>query len=283
VLATLIIVFREVLEAALIVGIVLAASRGVPRRHLWIAGGIAGGTLGAILVAGFAGEIASAVEGVGQELFNASILFAAVCMLGWHNIWMSRHGRELAANATRIGRDVLAGTRPLYALALVVGIAVLREGSEIVLFLYSIAVAGGSSAVGMVGGGVLGLALGVGAGAGIYLGLLAIPMRHLFSVTGWLILFIAAGMASQGAAFLIQADFLPALGNNIWDTSFLLSERSLVGQLLHVLLGYTAQPAGIQLVFYLATLLVIGSLMRLLGRVPPTVSGRDRAAGYGTS
>jgi len=279
-LATVIIVFREVLEAALIVGIVLAASRGVPRRRLWIACGIAGGVLGAVLVAGFAGEIASAVEGVGQELFNASILFAAVGMLGWHNIWMSRHGRELAAEATRVGRGVLTGERPLYALALVVGIAVLREGSEIVLFLYSIVVAGGGSALGMAVGGALGLVMGVAAGAGIYLGLLAIPMRHLFSVTGWLILFIAAGMASQGAAFLLQADLLPALGNNLWDTSFLLSERSLLGQLLHVLLGYTAQPAGIQLVFYLATLIVILSLTRFLGRVPPVAGGQGRAARY---
>ena len=282
-LATLIIVFREVLEAALVVGIVLAASRGVPRRALWIAGGVAGGILGAVLVAGFAGEIASAVAGIGQELFNASILFAAVFMLGWHNIWMSRHGRELAASATRIGRDVLAGARPLYALALVVGIAVLREGSEIVLFLYSIAVAGGSSALGMVAGGALGLAAGVGVGAALYLGLLAIPLRHLFSVTSWLILFLAAGMASQGAAFLLQADILPALGNNLWDTSALLAERSLPGQLLHVLLGYTAQPAGIQLVFYLATLVVIFSLTRLLGRVPPDARRQEKAARYGAS
>jgi len=282
-LATLIIVFREVLEAALVIGIVLAASRGVPRRALWIAGGVAGGVLGAVLVAGFAGEIASAVAGVGQELFNASILFTAVFMLGWHNIWMSRHGRELAASATRIGRDVLAGARPLYALALVVGIAVLREGSEIVLFLYSIAVAGGSSAAGMVVGGALGLAAGAGAGAGLYLGLLAIPLRHLFSVTSWLILFLAAGMASQGAAFLLQADLLPALGNNLWDTSSLLAERSLLGQLLHVLLGYTAQPAGIQLVFYLATLVIIFSLTRVLGRVPPAASRQDEAARYGAS
>jgi high-affinity iron transporter len=276
-LATLIIVFREVLEAALIVGIVLAASRGVPRRQLWISGGIAGGVLGALIVASLAGEIASAVEGVGQELFNAAILFAAVGMLGWHNIWMQRHGRELAQNATEIGRAVLAGTRPLYTLAVVVGVAVLREGSEIVLFLYSIAVAGGSSATSMIVGGALGLVVGVGAGAGLYLGLLAIPLRHLFTVTSWLILFLAAGMASQGAAFLLQADLLPALGNNLWDTSFLLSERSLLGQVVHVLLGYSAQPAGIQVVFYVATLVIIGSLMRLLGGMPAAAPGRDLA------
>jgi high-affinity iron transporter len=270
-LAALIVVFREVLESALIVGIVLAASRGVPRRHLWIAAGIGAGGLGALVVAALAGEIAAAVEGFGQELFNAGILFAAVGMLGWHNIWMQRHGRELAQSATAVGRAVLTGARPLYALAIVVGIAVLREGSEIVLFLYSIAVAGGSSGSSMLAGGALGLATGVGAGAGIYFGLLAIPLRHLFAVTSWLILFLAAGMASQGAAFLLQADLLPALGNDLWDTSFLLSERSLLGQLMHVLLGYSAQPAGIQLVFYLLTLGIIGSLMRLLARMPAPI------------
>jgi high-affinity iron transporter len=266
-LATLIIVFREVLEAALVVGIVLAATRGVPRRYRWIACGIGGGVLGAVLVAGFAGEIADAVQGMGQELFYAAILFAAVTMLGWHNIWMSRHGREMAANATRIGQEVLAGTRPLYALALVVGIAVLREGSEIVLFLYSIAASGGGAS-GMLVGGALGLVAGVGAGAAIYFGLQIIPTRHLFTVTNWLILLLAAGMASQGAAFLVQAGIVPALGNRLWDTSFLLTENSLLGQVLHVLTGYTAQPEGIQLVFYLATLAIIGSLMRVLRRQP---------------
>ncbi len=267
-LATLIIVFREVLEAGLVVGIVMAASRGVPRRGLWIAGGCAAGVLGALIVAGFAGEIASAVEGVGQELFNAAILFAAVCMLGWHNIWMSRHGRELAADAMKIGREVLAGTRPLYALALVCGIAVLREGSEIVLFLYGIAVSAGSSTIGMVTGGAVGVALGAVAGAAIYFGLLTIPLRYLFSVTSWLILLLAAGMASQGAAFLAAADVLPSLGNNLWDTSFILSENGIAGQLLHILTGYTARPAGIQLIFYVATLIVIGSLMRVFAPTP---------------
>ena len=267
-LATLIIVFREVLEAGLVVGIVMAASRGVPRRGLWIAGGCATGVLGAVLVAGFASRIAAAVEGVGQELFNAAILFAAVGMLGWHNVWMSRHGRELAADASKIGREVLAGTRPLYALAMVCGIAVLREGSEIVLFLYGIAAASGSSGIGMIAGGAFGVLAGAAAGAAIYFGLLTIPLRYLFAVTSWLILLLAAGMASQGAAFLAAANVLPSLGNNLWDTSFILTENGIGGQLLHVLTGYTARPAGIQLVFYVVTLLVIGSLMRFFRHQP---------------
>src|SRR5437764_3336035 len=277
-LATAIIVFREVLEAALIVGIVMAATRGVQGRGAWVGSVVAAGALAAIIVAAFAGVIASAAAGVGQEIFNAAILFAAVGMLGWHNIWMTRHGRELAGAATRLGAAVRAGTEPLWALSFAVGLAVLREGSEVVLFLYGIAPAGDNGTGAMALGGALGLAAGVAAGAGIYFGLVSIPMRHLFAVTSWLVLLLAAGMASQAAAFLLQADLLPPLGTTLWDTSFLLSDKSLPGRVLHTLIGYTAQPAGIQLVSYLATLLVIGSLMRLVGSAAPPARARHRRA-----
>jgi high-affinity iron transporter len=277
-LATAIIVFREVLEAALIVGIVLAASRGIAHRGAWITGGIAGGGLGAVLVAAGAGTIQAAAAGMGQELLNAAILLAAVAMLGWHNIWMTTHGREMAVAANRLGSEVRTGARPLWALALVVGLAVLREGSEIVLFLYGVAATDGEAG-GMALGGALGLAGGVAAGAALYLGLISIPLRHLFAVTGWMILLLAAGMAAQAAAFLVQADLLPPLGNQLWDTSFLLSDGSLIGKVLHTLVGYTAQPAGIQLVFYLATLIVIGGLMWAVGS--RSQGGADGSAGDG--
>ena len=268
-LAVAVIVFREVLEAALVVGIVLAASRGVHSRGKWVAGGIAGGILIALTVAGFTDEIANAVDGIGQELFNAAILFTAVCMLGWHNVWMSRHAKEHVVEATRVGRQVQAGDRPPYALAVVCGLAVAREGSEIVLFVYGIVAAQGGSAVGLLTGGVIGLAAGTIMGAALYLGLLTIPMRHLFTVTSWLILLLAAGMASSGAAFLLQADLVPSLGN-LWDTSRFLSEQSLVGQALHALVGYVARPTGIQLLFYVGTLVLISTLMRLFGRPATT-------------
>ena len=277
-LATAIIVFREVLEAALIVGIVLAASRGVPRRGAWVAGGIGAGVFGAILVAMGAETIAAAVQGVGQEILDAVILFAAVAMLGWHNVWMSRHGRDLAVDADRLGAEVRDGSRPLWALAIAVGLATLREGSEVVLFLYGIAAAGDGGSEAMAVGGLLGLLVGAASGAALYLGLVRIPLHRLFVVTSWLILLLAAGMASQGAAFLLQADLLPPLGSNLWDTSSLLAEQSIAGKVLHTLVGYTAQPAGIQLVFYIATLVLIGGLMRTLGGVRPARAHQRRRA-----
>jgi high-affinity iron transporter len=267
-LATAIIVFREVLEAALVVGIVLAASKGVRDRSLWVGGGVLAGICGAGLVAFFAEAIAEAMAGIGQEILNATILFLAVAMLGWHNVWMGRHGRELAQQAADLGKAVTRGTRPLYALAVVVGMAVLREGSELVLFLYSLAAGGAGGFLEMAGGGVLGLAAGIAVGAALYFGLLRIPTRHLFTVTSWLILLLAAGMASQGAAFLVQADILPALNPTLWDTSALLSEDGIPGKILHALIGYVARPAGIQVVFWAGTLVVIGGLMRVTNRGP---------------
>lgn len=268
--STALIIFREVLEAALVIGIVMAAARGVVGRGRWVSTGVGAGLLGAMLVAASAGAIASALEGMGQEFFNATILFTAVIMLGWHNVWMKQHGREIAAQVGGVGRSVADGASPLYALTIVVAIAVLREGSEVVLFLYGIVAAqGGASAWSMLTGGLVGLAAGTALGLLIYLGLLRIPSRYLFVVTSWLIVLLAAGMAAQGARFLVQAGALPPLGTSIWNTSAVLSEQSLLGQMLHTLVGYMARPDGMQVLFYLATLLVIGGTMRWMERRPP--------------
>src|SRR5882757_1092372 len=172
----LIIVFREVIEAGLIIGIVLAATRGISGRGHWVAAGVLLGTLGAGIVALFAEAIANAFEGSGQELLNASVLGAAVVMLMWHTVWMARHGREMAAEMAAVGEAVMTGKRPMTALAVVVGLAVLREGAEVVLFLYGIVATGTSPSSLLLGGG-LGLAAGAAFSALTYFGLLAIPAR----------------------------------------------------------------------------------------------------------
>ncbi|MEI2773772.1 MAG: FTR1 family protein [Candidatus Competibacter sp.] len=279
-IGTLVIVFREVLEAALVISIVMAATRGVAGRSWWIGGGALAGLVGSAVVAGFAQVIADAAAGMGQEVFNASVLFTAVLMLGWHNVWMGRHGRELALHMNAVGRQVSTGELPLLALATVVTLAVLREGSEVVLFLYGIA-AGGDAVWPMLIGGLLGLSAGVVVGSAMYFGLLRVPTRHLFAVTSWLILLLAAGMAAQAAGFLIQADWLPAWQQPLWDTSSVLAEQSLLGQFLHVLIGYNDRPAGMQVAFYLATLCIVGGLMRVLGGVPAPRPARSAAVQSG--
>jgi len=177
-------------------------------------------------------------------------------MLIWHNIWMASHGADLAASARKVGGDISDGRSECSALMIVVSLAVLREGSETVLFLYGIAVTDIGERSVMLSGGLVGMLLGIATGYAIYAGLLRIPMRRLFGVSSVLVLLLAAGMASQAAHFLIQADLLPSLAAPLWDTSTLLPEDNLPGILLHSLIGYDSRPAGMQLIFYIAVLIV---------------------------
>lgn len=265
-LSTALIVFREVLEAALVVSIVMAATKGVRKRGWWVSGGLLGGVVGAGLIAIFADVISAWASGMGQEVFNAGVMFIAVFMLAWHSIWMSKHSREMAQQISAVGKAIAAGSRPLTGLAIVVGVAVLREGSEAVLFLYGIAAGDPGQTPQMITGGLLGVLGGVGLGAAMYAGLLRIPLKNLFAVTNALIVLLAAGMASQGVGFLASAGLVPSWGETVWDTSWLLRESSVLGKMLHTLIGYTARPAGIQIATYIATLTVIVLLSRALNR-----------------
>ena len=256
-----IIVLREVIEAGLIVGIVLAATRGVPGRAWWVSFGVAVGVVGAGVVAVFAGAISQLFEGYGQELFNAAILLLAVGMLAWHNAWMARHGRELAAEVRKVGDAVAHGERPLTALAIVCGVALLREGSEVVLFLYGI-VASGTSGSALLVGGLLGVAGGIGVTGLSYLGLLIVPQRYIFTVTGWLITLLAAGMAAQAIFYLNAADVLTLFNTELWDTSGVLSQQSIPGVILHTLIGYSERPTGLQVIVYILTVVGMILLMR---------------------
>jgi len=267
-LATAIIVFREVLEAALIIGIIAAATRAIPGRNRWLAAGIAVGLAGAGLVALGTERIAELASGVGQEIFNATVLGIAVVMLAWHNLWMSSHGAALAASARGVGGEIRDGRRECSVLLIVVGLAVLREGSETVLFLYGIAATDGGASWSMLAGGLAGIAAGIGVGYAVYAGLLRVPLRWFFTATGILVLFLAAGMASQAARFLIQADVLPGLATPLWDTSALLPQTSIPGTLLRSLVGYEDRPAGMQIVVFVLVFVVIGAGMKWLNTAP---------------
>lgn len=273
-LSTFVIVFRETLEAALIVAIVLAASKGIAGRGLWVTVGLVAGLAGAGLLALFADGLANLFEGYGTEVFNAAVLLLAVIMLGWHHIWMGAHGAELAGQSKAVGDKVRDGARPLYALAIVVAVAVLREGSETVLFLYGIAIENGLETSAMLQGGALGIVGAALVGALFYAGLLRVPLKHIFTVTGFILLLLAAGLAAQAAAFLVQAGWLPPLGYDIWNTSAILPQDNPVGVLLHILIGYVARPEGIQIVAYAATIVAILIGSALAGRQATAATSR---------
>ena len=264
-LAAALIVFREVLEAGLIIGVVLAATQGVAKRGRWIAWGMSAGIFGAGLVALFAQQISERFQGSGQAVFNAAILIAAVLMLSWHVIWMSRHASKLVHDMKMMGHRLTTGESTLFAMATVIAVAVLREGSEVVLFLYGIAASGETNPLSMLGGGLAGIAGGAAVSFAVYRSLVAIPIGRLFAVTNGLVALIAAGMAGQAGVLLAQAGFLPTFGDELWDTSWLLRDDTLIGRALHALVGYSDRPMGVQLATYLVVLIGLILLGRHIG------------------
>ena len=256
-LGTAIIVFRETLEAALFVGIMAAATRGLAGRSRWLAAGILAGTVGALALAAGAEHIGALADGIGQDLMNAGILAVALTMLTWHCVWVSNRGAQAAAQARALGTSFKQGQRAPWALMIVVALSVLREGAETVLFVAGYAT--GAGLADTLVGASIGVLCGMALGALIYLGLSRVPMRRMFAVTNTLVLLLAASIASQLARALSQAGVINVWGQPLWDTSLLLRIDSPVGTLAHALVGYEAQPTGLQLAFYVLTLFVIVS------------------------
>ncbi len=247
-----IIVFREVLEISLILGVLLAATKGLTNRAPWVWLGLFLGLIGAGIVAFFADAISQAAEGMGQEMMNAIILFIAAILIGWTVVWMNRNAREMSQKFKKIGTDVIKGEKPKYTLTIVVAISVLREGSEIVMFLYSSIVTGGKIYL-LVLGSIIGTLMGIVAGFVIYYGLMKVPIKKVLNVTSWLLMLLVAGMMAQAFGYLSAAGRVPDLIPMVWDTSRIISEGSLLGKIMHILVGYADRPSGMQLLVYLLT------------------------------
>lgn len=264
--ATATIVFREILEIALVLGIVMAATRELPGRGRIVLTGLGIGMLCSVLVACFTEAISNAVDGVGQEVFNACVMFTAVGFLGWTVVWMKRHARDISHHLRRVSHDVVEGNRAPYVLVSIIALATLREGTEVVLFTYSLLAAGQATISAILLGSGIGLAGGVVIGFMLYYGLLRAARKHVFSVTSWMLILLTAGMAAQGANYLVAADILPALSQQVWDTSGWISGSSLMGKILSVLIGYSARPNGMELVFYASVMALISICYHFAGR-----------------
>ena len=255
--ATGLIVFRETLEAALFIGIIAASTRGLLNRSRWLALGVAVGGFGSLLMASAIGEISSWADGVGQEIVNAAILGTALAMLAWHCIWVSPNAHHMVQDAKRLGSMAAQGERALWAVAVAVGLSVLREGAETVLFVAGLMSTPDAGGAGMAVGAALGLALGCLAGWLMYAGLGKIRPRYLFDVTNVLIVLLAGNLASQIAKTANQADWISVFVEPAWDLSWLIPNESALGMVLHGLFGFDANPSQMQLICYLGTAALI--------------------------
>ena len=251
-----IVVFREILEISLIIGILTAATKDIQGRAKWILSGLGLGIFASLLLALSTDKISESLDGMGQEFFNGLILISAAVMIGWTVLWMQKHARSISGELKKLSTSIREGKKPLYVLLVVVFLSVLRESAEIVLFSYSYYVSG-TLVSEITLGLIVGITLGSAAGAALYFGILKAFGKYFFIVTTWILIFLSAGISAQGIGFWINANIVPALANPAFDASKILSQQSFFGKFLHIFFGYIDQPAGAQLIAYFTTLSVL--------------------------
>ena len=275
-IAALLIGFREGLEAALIVGIVLSYLKKMGYRQraaVWW------GVVSAVAVSVVAGAalqvMGVAFEGRSEELFEGITMLMAAGVLTWMIFWMQRQGRNIRAELEAdVRQAVTGGSRwALFALAFV---AVVREGIETALFLTAAAFSA-TPAQTLIGGG-LGLAAAVVVGWLLFAVSARLDVRAFFRVTSVLLILFAAGLAAHGVHELQEAGVLPVIVEHVWDINPILDERGPVGTLLKALFGYNGNPSLLETVSYAAYYLVVGIAIGLEQRITKSKLGFSRSA-----
>ena len=252
---TLLITWRETLEAALIVGILLTylgrSGQRAGVRWVWL--GAAAAVLAALACGAASDGVLSLLDPDSQELLQAGILFAAVAVLSWMILWMGRRGGEIRGRLQRKAERALAGGR-LVGLALIAFAAVFREGLETVLFLWGVTVQTGASfaALPVLCAGLVGAGLAVGTAWLFFRGFAFLSLPTFFRVTGALLLLVAAGLLASGVNKLIALDYLSPIVPQVWNTSWLVRDGSPVGAVLGALIGYRSRPSLLEVLVFAA-------------------------------
>jgi high-affinity iron transporter len=260
--ATFIVTLREAFEASLLLGIVYTyldriGARDYCRYVTW------GALLG--LVASIAmGLAVSLLSGplidLGPDLVGAAVIFLAVGLLSWHSWWMRQHARAMTGEVER-RIDAARSSQRLWLVGLIAFTGVFREGAETVLFLWGL-MAEATTGLGWsgVGAGVAGIGAAAALGWLVFRGGRWLSLPHFFGATTVLILLLAAGLLSTGVGKLQGLGLVP-MGAALWDTSWLLSDRSGVGSFLSGLVGYRARPSGAEVAAYAMYVLAMGTLL----------------------
>lgn len=258
-LAALVVVFREALEVGLVIVMLLATTRGMTGTRSAICIGALAGCVGVTLVALGAAQIVGAFDGRGYQIFASGILLAAVVMLGWHVVWTADSARRWMEHVRSLQKRLAPGKSSATAIAALAALAVLREGSETVLYLGTLAMHG-VERMHLIAGGTLGVLLAAAISSMIHLGLATISLARVYALSGMLLTLVAAGCAAQAVRYMATAKLISVSSDALWDTSWLIAEDSWLGRLLHIVAGYVARPSATQVAAYAATATAIALL-----------------------
>ena len=251
-LNALIIVWRESLEALLVIGVLQSWIARQPepamlKRGLWAG---AGAGVALALGLGFATfAVQSQFAGETLERFHLAMVLLAAGLILQMVLWMHRHGRHMKREL----ETQAASSSDALGIAAITALAVAREGAETVVFLYGLGLerAGGALA-GMLGAALAGFLLAVATSWLLARGARHLDYRTVFRVSEILLLLIANALLANGIDRMIAMDWLPPLLDPAWDASSVLADGQGVGRFLADFVGYRARPAGILLLASLA-------------------------------
>lgn len=274
----LFVVWRESVEALLVVGILYAwlsngdadARRALP--YLWA--GVGAGVLAAVGLGAALVGFTEVLSGDAADYFQTGMVLVACVLIVQMVLWMKRHGRTLKRDMER-SLQVRTRDGNAWGIAVLVALAIAREGSETVIFLYGL----GFGQSGHVShGDILAIALGLGLAFLTFyilqLGGRVFSWRRFFRVTEIMLLLLGAGLLQTGVDKLIDKEILPLGISQVWNSAALLDDSSTVGSMVAALTGYRAHPALTNVVAYALYWLVVGWLARRAGRAPAQAAGR---------
>lgn len=278
----LFIVWRESVEAMLVVGILYSWLRATPEgkrglTYLW--GGVAAGLALAVALALVLLGVSTWLSDEGQEWFQAIMSLAACALVVQMVVWMKKHGRTLKGELESGARASVANDN-WWGLFVLVAIAVAREGSETVVFLYGTVSAGegGSDMLKLALAGIAGFVVALLTFWLLQLGGKLITWRRFFRVTEILLLLLAGALLVGGLDHLISLDVLPTIVDPVWDSSWLLSDSTGVGKVLADFAGYRALPALSSVLLWVAYWIVVWALLRWVGGKPAGATAAARSA-----
>ena len=266
-----IVVFRECMEVAFLLSIILAVTKPVIDSRRYIILGTICGVFLAALFAFFAKIISESMGGLGDEMFNSCIILFTVILISWTVVWMQGYTKKIRKDLNELSDKITTGNASKFILVFVVSAAIFREGVEIILFVYSITSAGnidGNEYITGIGIGAFG---GVVVGMLIYQGLMKYSGKYIFKISTILLTLIAAGLAAEAAGIMTSSGIIEVFSDQLWDSSWLVKNDSITGKVLNITVGYDSRPNGMQILFYFTTIVITFGMMKFRSRVSKNV------------
>ncbi len=261
------VVFRESLEIALLLGVILAVTKQIEKSRIYVITGFMLGTVLAAFFAFFTRSISVTFGGMGDEVFNSFIILLTVALISWTIVWMQGYGAKVKRNLGELSEKISSGNTNQVMLILVVALTILREGIEMIILVYSISSVETIDSNSYILGVIIGMTSGFIFGIVIYLGLIKLANQHyVLRISTILLMLIAAGFAAEAAGIMTSSGIITVMSDRVWDSSWLVADRSVAGRLLNMTTGYIARPNGLQVTFYVCTIIIINFLIQIKAR-----------------